>query len=758
MDKRRILSRKTESVFQAALMGIVLALVLFFSHWLAKHDVVTGVEYIPVLVCLIALVLLVIIFRYKAKKEKEDASIHFDMLTGLANEWDTIMLFDLDTDTGHLLKAPQRIHKRYVTELSKGAKSFFEFYVEKIVSDDYKEFVKPALSRVNVVSRLISAPQFTLLYNITHIDKSRHHYEAKLIRIDDFELEHKFIFAARSIDDQDDKEAELRHHLEESVATRTEELKEKNERLNRLNEDIIGFLGNIVEARDLESGEHVRRVKGFTHILAEQLMHDCPEYKLTEERIDLISSASALHDLGKIAIPDAILLKPGRLTKEEFEIMKDHSTKGCEILKMAPMDWSEEYLFTSLEICKYHHEKYDGSGYPEGLRGDEIPISAQIVSVVDCYDALINKRCYKDAYSFDVAYQMIMNGECGAFSPKILSAFTKCREKFEAHALNKDSSFNIRPQVKTADTSLEGIRILIVEDDALSREITTNLLSESGAIVYEASNGAEAIKMYTESEGKEYDAILMDIFMPGMDGFETTSAIRNSKIRGSETIPIIAISISHSEIDVNRATEMGMNAYLFKPISINKVSKALVNCMRDRANELQRKLIKTNRVANRDSLTGVRSMAAYMDKVEELKEYINKGADGSFGLVECDLNGLKTVNDTYGHDIGDVYIVNSCKAICDVFRHSPVFRIGGDEFVVVLENEDLRNSKKLVEQLKEMVEESCKNSDPVHGSFSIASGLAIFDSKTDKTVGDVLKRADIAMYNNKKVMHMTLSD
>ena len=147
--------------------------------------------------------------------------------------------------------------------------------------------------------------------------------------------------------------------------------------------------------------------------------------------MNVIASASALHDIGKIAIPDSILLKPGRLTEEEFEYMKSHTTKGGEILSSIKNVWDEEYGKVSFEICRYHHERYDGRGYPDGLIGDQIPLSAQIVSIADVYDALVNERVYKSAFSKEKAFQMIVTGECGVFSPKLLDSFWNMRREFE---------------------------------------------------------------------------------------------------------------------------------------------------------------------------------------------------------------------------------------------------------------------------------------------------------------------------------------
>lgn len=226
--------------------------------------------------------------------------------------------------------------------------------------------------------------------------------------------------------------------LEERVEEQTsvlrkayQALKIQAEKLRENNQQIIDMLGTVVEYRNLESGEHIKRVKGYTGILAECAMKEYPEYGLTEEKINTIVAASSLHDIGKITIPDGILLKPGRLTEDEYEYMKSHTIRGCELLDEIDQEWEPDYKKVSYEICRHHHERYDGKGYPDGLKGEEIPISAQLVSVADVYDALVNERCYKDAYSPDEAYRMIINGECGMFSPKLMEVFRKVRREFE---------------------------------------------------------------------------------------------------------------------------------------------------------------------------------------------------------------------------------------------------------------------------------------------------------------------------------------
>ena len=207
-------------------------------------------------------------------------------------------------------------------------------------------------------------------------------------------------------------------------------LREKSELLKHSNDLMVDALSNIIEQRSLESGQHIQRIRGFTRILLEEIARSWPEYGLDRQKIERMAKAAALHDIGKISIPDAILNKPGYLTKEEFEIMQAHTVNGCEILEQLKGVADEEYLGFAYNICRHHHERWDGRGYPDGLRGDEIPICAQAAGVADVYDALTTDRVYKAAYPSERAATMILGGECGVFSPKILESFKACFPRF----------------------------------------------------------------------------------------------------------------------------------------------------------------------------------------------------------------------------------------------------------------------------------------------------------------------------------------
>ena len=186
------------------------------------------------------------------------------------------------------------------------------------------------------------------------------------------------------------------------------------------NNIMIRILSNVLGSRNSESRDHILHIKTVTELMLRQLVKITDAYPMTEVDIALITTASSLHDIGKIYIPEEILNKPGRLTDEEFKIMKTHSELGAEIIQNMNFPKDNPLVHTSWEICRWHHERWDGKGYPDGLKGEKIPISAQVVSIADVYDALTSERCYKKAFDHDTAIQMILDGQCGQFNPILL--------------------------------------------------------------------------------------------------------------------------------------------------------------------------------------------------------------------------------------------------------------------------------------------------------------------------------------------------
>lgn len=225
-------------------------------------------------------------------------------------------------------------------------------------------------------------------------------------------------------------------------------------RREKINNMMIMIFSHVIERVNTESGSHTLNVQMITNMLLKRLVKITDKYGLSEDDISLISSVSSLHDIGKITIPESILNKPGRLTAQEREQMERHTVNGDEFLKSIPIDQNEKMMITAHEICRHHHERYDGGGYPDKLVGDEIPISAQAVSIADVYDALTSERCYKAAYTHEQAMEMILNGECGVFNPVLLQCLKDIGDEltvnlqiYTAVAEKKKSTFRLTSEV-----------------------------------------------------------------------------------------------------------------------------------------------------------------------------------------------------------------------------------------------------------------------------------------------------------------------
>lgn len=215
-----------------------------------------------------------------------------------------------------------------------------------------------------------------------------------------------------------------RYSLQQIVNQQIQRIQYQERELYDATRSIIDTLSTAIEFRDCESGDHVNRIRKITRALLNELVRN-NEYQFTPRQIELIGDAAVMHDVGKIAISDQILNKPGRLTKEEFEIMKTYTIRGCELLENIEQLKKSDLYEYCYDICRHHHERYDGNGYPDGLKGDEISIWAQIVSIADVYDALISIRIYKPAFQYEEAMKMINDGECGVFNPLLLKYFNQ---------------------------------------------------------------------------------------------------------------------------------------------------------------------------------------------------------------------------------------------------------------------------------------------------------------------------------------------
>lgn len=281
------------------------------------------------------------------------------------------------------------------------------------------------------------------------------------------------------------KQKKLLSALEEQVY--------ENEKNNSM---MINVLAHIVEFRNGESGMHVHHIKQLTSILLQNLIEKTDKYRLTENDILLISTASSLHDIGKISIDDKILNKPGRLTAEEFEVIKTHSIIGAEMLQDLHNTHNYPLFDKAYEICRWHHERYDGKGYPDGLSGEEIPISAQVTSLADVYDALTSNRCYKKAFSHEKAMEMILDGQCGAFNPVLLQCLKDCEKQILAELSD------------SIDTTQDDRLLIRATEELVENKISSDKIDFSAHLPIAAR---DRWNFFSDGSGEiqfEYDAIL----------------------------------------------------------------------------------------------------------------------------------------------------------------------------------------------------------------------------------------------------------
>ena len=286
---------------------------------------------------------------------------------------------------------------------------------------------------------------------------------------------------------------------------------------------MISILSHIVEFRNGESGQHVLHIRTITDLLLRELTRKTKRYNLSEQDIALICTASALHDIGKINIPEEILNKPGRLTAEEYAIMKTHTTIGASILGDLPVNQKEPLVQAAYEICRWHHERWDGGGYPDGLKGESIPISAQVVSLADVYDALTSERCYKKAFDHDTALRMIRNGECGAFNPLLLECLVEMSETIR-QTMQHDSTveYNYKREARRlADEALSK------EEPEWSDRPHRMLALEKTRTEFFASHCVGLQFEYDDLSGKFHVPAFFAVAPPAQDGLPARQARRD---------------------------------------------------------------------------------------------------------------------------------------------------------------------------------------------------------------------------------------
>ena len=453
---------------------------------------------------------------------------------------------------------------------------------------------------------------------------------------------------------------------------------------------MIDILSHIVEFRNGESGLHVLHVRTLTEMLLRRLSQKTDRYRLTPAEIAIITTASALHDIGKIAIDENILNKPGRLTDEEFAIMKTHTTVGAEMLENLPIHQHDPLVNVAYQICRWHHERYDGRGYPDGLRGDSIPISAQVVALADVYDALTSVRVYKPPFPHEEAVQMILDGKCGTFNPLLLECLQENAEVIRS-GLAADSQAQ-RDQREMRNIAQEMHR----HEELAASERTLQLLEhERMKYSFFAAMTQEIQFEYTASPAmvtiSAWGAEKLGLGETVMDPLHNESALALMDPEWIQGLSNALHSTCPDQPVVTYDCQLNLNGEKrwFRIVAratwsadeparyTGAIGKSVD------IHDSRMKLHALEQMASHDTLTGLLNHA-YAKK--RILERIESRPTASFALAIFDLDHFKSANDTYGHSFGDHVLSYVAEKLRQSIRGGDIAaRVGGDEFLIFLE-------------------------------------------------------------------------
>ncbi len=453
---------------------------------------------------------------------------------------------------------------------------------------------------------------------------------------------------------------------------------------------MIDILSHIVEFRNGESGLHVVHVRRLTEVLLRQLASKRPDYELTAAKIALISEASALHDIGKIAIDEKILNKPGRLTDEEFKIMKQHSSIGAQMLDGLSVHQGEPLVKIAYQICRWHHERWDGRGYPDGLKGDEIPMAAQVVAMADVYDALTSERVYKAAFSHEQAIEMICNNECGSFNPLLLECLMEVSDTMQDDLSSTDGN-------EAPEESISSIVEKMSSHSELSASNRTLQLLEHERMKYSffAAMSKEIQFEYTLSPSMVslnawgarnlgLDEVVMDPLenqkVKGYLNEDLRAQLHQVLESATPEEPIVTLEGKVEKDGVKKWYRFVMQALWSEdepPELRGAIGKAVdIHSSRSYLEKLERR-------ASMDQLTGLLNLTSAQTQAEaRLKE--NPEAKYALAFFDCDF--FKDANNTYGHLFGNRLLIHIAERLRQVTRSGDIVsRAGGDEYIIFIQ-------------------------------------------------------------------------
>lgn len=507
---------------------------------------------------------------------------------------------------------------------------------------------------------------------------------------------------------------------------------------------MVSILSHIVEFRNGESGLHVLHIGTMTEMLLKRLAQKSSRYNLTPSLISMIAKAAAFHDIGKIAISESILNKPDRLTPEEFAVIKTHSLLGAQMLENLPIHKNDQLVQLAYEICRWHHERYDGRGYPDGLKGDEIPISAQAVSLADAYDALISERVYKKAFSHETAMKMILEGQCGCFNPLLLECMQdisgRIQEELEISSLSVSSKKEIQSitqQLMTRKEIMASSRTLnLLEEERIKFQFFSAVSRE---LHFEYSLVPSMLTM------PEWSAQQLDLPAFIVNPHRSVALLQRIQLEDLQKLdhllrkapvenPVVEYECPLNLRGVSRRYHFICRALWSKsdpPKYTGAIGKLFdVRTMDHDADEL-------NRLASQDPLTGLPTLDhARQQAQQRLAQHPQK----AFSLLLVDLDCFDETNRARGHHFGDrilKYLADCLRRAIDPQDISA--RAGGDEFLVFTDRPAHTAAQQILTALTGEYEGS---------GLSVSLGVAT-TSDAGREFAQLYHGADLALYHAK---------
>ncbi|MBQ8014217.1 MAG: response regulator [Treponema sp.] len=702
------------------------------------------------------------------RKKEIEAQRNNNFLSMLANEYANVYYVNLDTLDFFVYNFSERIGGK-IGDILHSKVPFTEaakVYAEKCTFEDDKEEFLVTCSAEYLRSQLSNRDRFIYRYR----NESNQYCEMKCVKVGDWTKEQTVVLGFAVKDNEIRREMKAQRELKEAKERAEAANNAKSEFLARMSHDIRTPINGVIgmselALKNLDDSQKIEKclkkiVQASFHL--NSLVNDI----LDMSHIESKKLEIAHKPMNILSLADGCLsIIEGQMINRNLKIITDYDE-----FKHPFLLGDELHLRQAIVNILSNAVKFTPDGGKITFRIKQLASGYKTVTYrIEVEDTGIGMK----ADFLNHIWETFAQEEGGARSSykgsglgtsiakslvELMGGTISVKSKLnEGSTFTIDIPFAIDDRTETVrktemhesedGETLHGSKILLVEDNETNRESAKGLLEAEGATVTTADNGKDALKIFSSSKINSYDAILMDIMMPVMNGLEATKEIRSLNRSDAKITPIIALTANAFEEDVRASLDAGMDAHLTKPLEISHVIKTLIHCMRQKslkqAEELNKVLINTK---NKDILTGVGNKHAFDEVKETINEKIKNEPEFEVGVLVCDINNLRKINDKLGRDTGDSAIISLCMLTCEIFKHSPVFRTEGDEFTVILQGIDFKNADALIESFNTRLNQLLSGPMP----FSVGSGFARFMPQEQKNINQVIKKAEKEMQSDKK--------